>query len=82
VLARDSVQKPLESFKNGVELDDHLPEVGVLMGLAACSATVSGTGGPQFRSGLLIGAAVARYLESLLLTDVARALILFCAMPA
>jgi drug/metabolite transporter (DMT)-like permease len=31
---------------------------------------------------LLIGAAVALYLESLLLTDVARALILFYAMPA
>jgi drug/metabolite transporter (DMT)-like permease len=31
---------------------------------------------------LLVGAAVALYLESLLLTDVARALILFYAMPA
>ena len=40
------------------------------------------TGVAQFRSGLLIGAAVALYLESLLLTDVARALILFYAMPA
>lgn len=36
----------------------------------------------QYRSGLLIGSAVALYLESLLLTDVARALILFYAMPA
>ena len=36
----------------------------------------------QYRSGLLIGGAVALYLESLLLTDVARALILFYAMPA
>jgi len=40
------------------------------------------TGIQQFRTGLLIGAAVALYLESLLLTDVARALILFYAMPA
>jgi drug/metabolite transporter (DMT)-like permease len=40
------------------------------------------TGIQQYRSGLLIGAAVALYLESLLLTDVARALILFYAMPA
>lgn len=36
----------------------------------------------QYRSGLLIGGAVALYLSSLLLTDVARALILFYAMPA
>jgi len=34
------------------------------------------------RAGLLVGGAVALYLESLLLTDVARALILFYAMPA
>ena len=40
------------------------------------------TGIRQYRSGLLIGGAVALYLESLLLTDVARALILFYAMPA
>jgi drug/metabolite transporter (DMT)-like permease len=40
------------------------------------------TGIAQYRTGLLIGAAVALYLESLLLTDVARALILFYAMPA
>jgi drug/metabolite transporter (DMT)-like permease len=40
------------------------------------------TGIQQYRTGLLIGAAVAMYLESLLLTDVARALILFYAMPA
>ena len=40
------------------------------------------TGFQQYRTGLLIGAAVALYLESLLLTDVARALILFYAMPA
>jgi drug/metabolite transporter (DMT)-like permease len=40
------------------------------------------TGVWQYRSGLLIGGAVALYLESLLLTDVARALILFYAMPA
>ena len=40
------------------------------------------TGVAQYRTGLLIGAAVALYLESLLLTDVARALILFYAMPA
>jgi drug/metabolite transporter (DMT)-like permease len=40
------------------------------------------TGWSQYRSGLLIGGAVALYLESLLLTDVARALILFYAMPA
>jgi len=40
------------------------------------------TGIWQYRSGLLIGGAVALYLESLLLTDVARALILFYAMPA
>lgn len=36
----------------------------------------------EYRTGLLIGSAVALYLESLLLTDVARALILFYAMPA
>jgi drug/metabolite transporter (DMT)-like permease len=40
------------------------------------------TGIEQYRTGLLIGAAVALYLGSLLLTDVARALILFYAMPA
>jgi len=40
------------------------------------------TGIAQYRTGLLVGAAVALYLESLLLTDVARALILFYAMPA
>lgn len=40
------------------------------------------TGIRQYRTGLLIGAAVALYTESLLLTDVARALILFIAMPA
>jgi drug/metabolite transporter (DMT)-like permease len=40
------------------------------------------TGVSQYRSGLLIGGAVMLYLESLLLTDVARALILFYAMPA
>jgi drug/metabolite transporter (DMT)-like permease len=40
------------------------------------------TGLQQYRTGLLVGAAVAMYLESLLLTDVARALILFYAMPA
>ena len=40
------------------------------------------TGIRQLRSGLLIGGAVALYLGSLLLTDVARALILFYAMPA
>jgi drug/metabolite transporter (DMT)-like permease len=40
------------------------------------------TGVAQFRRGPLIGAVVALYLESLLLTDVARALILFYAMPA
>ena len=40
------------------------------------------TGFSQYRSGLLIGGAVALYLSSLLLTDVARALILFYAMPA
>ena len=40
------------------------------------------TGIHQYRTGLLVGTAVALYLESLLLTDVARALILFYAMPA
>lgn len=40
------------------------------------------TGIRGYRTGLLVGAAVALYLESLLLTDVARALILFYAMPA
>lgn len=40
------------------------------------------TGIGQWRTGILIGGAVALYLESLLLTDVARALILFYAMPA
>lgn len=39
------------------------------------------TGLGQYRSGILVGAAVALYLESLLLTDVARALIFFYAMP-
>lgn len=39
------------------------------------------TGGAQYRTGLLIGSAVALSLESLLLTNVARALILFYAMP-
>lgn len=40
------------------------------------------TGIRQYRTGLLMGAGVALYLESLLLTEVARALILFYAMPA
>lgn len=40
------------------------------------------TGIRQYRTGLLIGGAISMYLESLLLTDVARALILFYAMPA
>ena len=40
----------------------------------------SGVG--QYRTGILVGTAVALYLESLLLTQVARALILFYAMPA
>ena len=40
------------------------------------------TGIQQYRSGLLIGMAVTLYVQSLLLTDVARALILFYAMPA
>ncbi len=40
------------------------------------------TGIQQYRAGLLIGLAVALYLQSLLLTDVARALILFYVMPA
>lgn len=40
------------------------------------------TGIRQLRSGVFIGLAIALYLESLLLTDVARALILFYAMPA
>jgi len=40
------------------------------------------TGIRQVRSGLLIGMAIGLYLESLLLTDVARALILFYVMPA
>jgi len=39
------------------------------------------TGIAQFGTGLLIGAGVALSLESLMLTDVARALILFYAMP-
>jgi drug/metabolite transporter (DMT)-like permease len=40
------------------------------------------TGIQRYRSGLLVGGAVALYVESVLLTDVARALILFYAMPA
>lgn len=40
------------------------------------------TGLSQFRSGLFVGLAITLYLQSLLLTDVARALILFYAMPA
>ncbi len=40
------------------------------------------TGFGQYRSGILVGAAVSLYLESLLLTDVARSLILFYVMPA
>jgi drug/metabolite transporter (DMT)-like permease len=40
------------------------------------------TGARRYLPGLLVGGAVALYLESLLLTDVARALILFYAMPA
>lgn len=39
------------------------------------------TGIRQFRTGILIGLAVSLYLESLLLTSVARALILFYVMP-
>jgi drug/metabolite transporter (DMT)-like permease len=39
-------------------------------------------GAQQYQTGLLMGSAVALYLQSLLLTDVARALILFYAMPA
>lgn len=36
----------------------------------------------QYRSGIFVGLALALYLDSILLTDVARALILFYAMPA
>jgi drug/metabolite transporter (DMT)-like permease len=39
------------------------------------------TGLGQYRTGILVGLAVSLYLESLLLTDVARALILFYMMP-
>jgi drug/metabolite transporter (DMT)-like permease len=39
-------------------------------------------GAKRYVPGLLVGGAVGLYLESLLLTDVARALILFYAMPA
>ncbi|MEM7029787.1 MAG: DMT family transporter [Chloroflexota bacterium] len=40
------------------------------------------TGIQQYRSGILIGMAVSLYVQSLFLTDVARSLILFYAMPA
>ncbi|RME46543.1 MAG: DMT family transporter [Caldilineae bacterium] len=40
------------------------------------------TGIEQYRTGLLVGGGVVMYCESLLLTDVVRALILFYAMPA
>lgn len=40
------------------------------------------TGVRHWQVGLFVGGAVALYLQSLLLTDVARALILFYAMPA
>ena len=39
------------------------------------------TGIGQYRTGILVGVAVSLYLESLLLTDVARSLILFYVMP-
>jgi drug/metabolite transporter (DMT)-like permease len=39
------------------------------------------TGFGQYRTGILVGLAVSLYLESLLLTDVARALIMFYMMP-
>jgi drug/metabolite transporter (DMT)-like permease len=39
------------------------------------------TGLGQYRTGILVGLAVSLYLESLLLTDVARSLILFYMMP-
>jgi drug/metabolite transporter (DMT)-like permease len=39
------------------------------------------TGIGQYRTGILVGFAVSLYLESLLLTDVARSLILFYVMP-
>jgi drug/metabolite transporter (DMT)-like permease len=80
---------PLRAFeRNGLEpawatLSQFLVPLAILMPFAVIRwLRKQPTGIQQYRTGLLIGAAVALYLESLLLTDVARALILFYAMPA
>lgn len=80
---------PLRAFeRNGLEpawatLSQFLVPLAILMPFAVLRwLRKQPTGIQQYRTGLLIGAAVALYLESLLLTDVARALILFYAMPA
>jgi drug/metabolite transporter (DMT)-like permease len=80
---------PLRAFeRNGLEpawatLSQFLVPLAILIPFAVLRwLRKQPTGIQQYRTGLLIGAAVALYLESLLLTDVARALILFYAMPA
>lgn len=80
---------PLRAFeRHGLEpawatLTQFLTPLIVLMPFALSRwARRQPIGIDQYRTGVLIGAAVALYLESLLLTDVARALILFYAMPA
>jgi drug/metabolite transporter (DMT)-like permease len=80
---------PLRAFeRNGLDpawaaLSQFIAPLAILMPFAFLRwLRKQPTGIQQYRTGLLIGAAVALYLESLLLTDVARALILFYAMPA
>lgn len=80
---------PLRAFeRNGLEpawatLSQFLAPLAIMIPFAVYRwLRRQPTGFQQYRTGLLIGAAVAMYLESLLLTDVARALILFYAMPA
>ena len=80
---------PLRAFeRNGLEpawatLSQFLVPLAILIPFAVLRwLRKQPTGIQQYRTGLLIGAAVALYLESLLLTDVATALILFYAMPA
>ena len=80
---------PLRAFeRHGLEpawatLSQFLVPLAILMPFALLRwLRRQPTGIQQYRTGLLIGTAVAMYLVSLLLTDVARALILFYAMPA
>jgi drug/metabolite transporter (DMT)-like permease len=79
---------PLRAFEEGglsagwVTISQFAAPVVVLLPLALWrSARGQSTGFSQVATGLIVGGAVALYAESVLLTEVARALILFYATP-